>query len=241
MYRRPEKKKKNSSLTIITVITIAVLLFLIMVLTASLRTMQADKSKETPIQSTSSTQSSSAASSLTVASSSSKNQDNVNPSKTPTSVVITDLNKYNDLDGNYKTIDGALCTLSFDQKIFTQESPGKQQVYYFDKVMRHPDETLVINVSGDYHYNAYDGKGDQTMKMYLSLLLAPPGNTVRKNWQTGDEINDVTNKDVARFAIASSNDNGKTFNMTPAYRNFETDGHASQNQQSELFLFNSEN
>ncbi|BDR56943.1 hypothetical protein [Xylocopilactobacillus apis] len=247
MYQRPKKKKNDYSFIIITII--AALAVIVLLLAIKLKTVQHQNAEEASssrtaeslsrIKSSSSSSSKSSSSSSQAASSSSQpKEEKVNPAKTPTSVEVTDLSQYDYMNGIYKTAENAECTLNFDQKRFTSESPGKQQVYYFDKVMRHPDQSIVINVSGDYHYNAYDGNGDKFMKMYQSILLAPPGNTIRKNWQTGDEINDVTNKSVARFSIAGSNDNGKTFNMTPAYKDFETNGYSSQNYGSHIFTYN---
>lgn len=135
-------------------------------------------------------------------------------------VVISNYSRYNNYSGNYK---GSVESyyLDFEKGTLTSTGAQKQQIYYFDKVILHPDDSLVINVHGNYHYNAYDGKGEQQKLMYLSILLAPANKQIQKNWQTGATIKDETDTSKNRLAFASSDDNGKTFNMGTAYNVFE--------------------
>lgn len=240
LYRRPVRERRDSSFKILLFITISALVLLVILLTARLRSIQKENADRTSRQSVaqSLSQLKEQSNSTNETSETSKEDKQINPAKTATSVEITDLSPYLELSGKYVTRENADCTIDFKDGVYASENPGKQQVYYFDKVLIHPDKTIVINVSGDYDYSGAPGQGDITKKVYLSLLLAPPNTTIRKNWQTGDAINDVTTKDKARFAIAYSYDNGKTFNMTPAYQSFATNGYSSDpDQENEIYYY----
>lgn len=140
--------------------------------------------------------------------------------------TVSDPSKYDYLSGTYEN--GAIPTISLDfgnQTSSGVTASGDVADYSFTKVLRHPDGTLVVNVSGSFKYNVdpnNNSSSEQTAYVQLSFLIAPQGVTVTKNWQTGSSITDNSDTDSTRFAIANSNDGGKTFNMSTAYDNFES-------------------
>ena len=136
-------------------------------------------------------------------------------------VTISDYQRYSAYSGEYGS-ETQTCSLDFATGELMTTGPQKQQVFYFDKVMLHPDKSLVINMHGNYHYNAYDGKGERDRLVHLSVLFAPRDQKITQNWQTGKSLEDGTNTAVNRFSIALSNDGGKVFQMSPAYTAFET-------------------
>ncbi|MCP0887035.1 hypothetical protein LB941_06765 [Ligilactobacillus sp. WILCCON 0076] len=152
------------------------------------------------------------------------------------SIIINDYSRYTNYSGNYDSSDNSYY-LDVEKGTLTYNGPEKQQIYYFDKVILHPDDSLVINVHGNYHYNAYDGNGEQSKLMYLSVLLAPANKKIEKNWQTGLNIEDETDFSKNRLAFATSYDNGKTFNMETAYTVFEKGLTTSAEGNSDLELF----
>ena len=136
-------------------------------------------------------------------------------------LVVNNYQRYSVYSGEYGS-ETETCSLDFSSGKLLTTGPQKQQIFYFDKVMVHPDKSLVINMHGNYHYNAYDGKGERFKLVYLSVLFAPHERKITKNWQTGESIEDMTNTAVNRFSIALSNDGGKVFQMAPAYAAFAT-------------------
>lgn len=149
------------------------------------------------------------------------------PTQTTTteSLIITNYQAFNSYAGTYQN-HGEAYQLNFTNKSLTYTGPAKEQHYTFDKMIQHPDGSLVINVHGNYHYNAYQGRGEQTTPVYLSVLLAPKDIKIQKNWQTNQPLTDTSDSSHNRFAIAQSNDQGKIFQMTPAYTAF-ADNHTS--------------
>lgn len=149
--------------------------------------------------------------------------DDATQTKNSTS-IITDYQKYDYLSGNYinSTRSALPDILNFKNGTFTTHNAlGSAYTNHFDQVIRHPDGSLVINVTGQFDYpDPQDHSQKKTMIVHFSLLLAPAGTQIQKNWQTSEPMTDTTDSQHARFAIATSDDDGKTFNMAPAYAGF---------------------
>ena len=238
MRRQTEKKHKTYFLTIMIIITIIVLTSLVFILTIGAKDVEKQNKEESlekkVVQSTSKSNNFSSKYRI-----SSKTKDN--SSYISETVEITDLTPYLNLSGKYDANNGRSCSIDFNQETFIlYYAVGREQKYSFTKVLLHADETLVINAEG--YYDQFEQNGEyKSVKTEISVLLAPEGTFLRRNWQTGDEINDVTDKDVSRIAIANSNDHGITYNMTPSYRAFETNGYDSdKNQHSAIYIKNND-
>lgn len=132
-----------------------------------------------------------------------------NNQQASTSTVITNYARYRAYSGNYENSTGSY-SLNFAAGTLTT----KQQLFHFDKVILHPDGSLIINV----HENS-DYTSGQTL--YLSILFAPANKKIQRNWQTNAPITDSSDTAINRFSLAKSSDGGKTFNMAPAYAAFE--------------------
>ncbi|MDV7757966.1 hypothetical protein [Liquorilactobacillus mali] len=107
-------------------------------------------------------QSSSSVSSTSIVNSSSETNSQASSQDSSTiqaPVVISDYSRYNNYSGNYKGSESY--SLDFKKSTLTSTGAAKQQLFYFDKTILHPDNSLVINVHSNYHYNAYDAKGAQ--------------------------------------------------------------------------------
>ncbi|TBX38725.1 hypothetical protein EUZ87_13040 [Lactiplantibacillus paraplantarum] len=181
----------------------------------SLLDRSSQSSQSTAVENTSRQDSNTSATNQTVTSEHRSTED------TQKTVVVNNYQRYSIYSGEYGS-ETQTYSLDFSSGRLLTTGPQKQQIFYFDKVMVHPDKSLVINMHGNYHYNAYDGKGEHIKLVYLSVLFAPHERKITKNWQTGESIEDMTNTVVNRFSIALSNDGGKVFQMAPAYAAFAT-------------------
>lgn len=144
-------------------------------------------------------------------------------SQATSTIEINNLSPYFSYSGEYaiNSSESGRVYLDFAKKgIIMTNAVGREQVYNFTKVLKHPDNSLVINISSRPIYNNYNGPEPTTSWIYLSILLALPGNSIQRNWQTNEPISDHTNYQQCRFSFANSNDDGKTFEMTPAYQAF---------------------
>lgn len=154
-------------------------------------------------------------------------------------IIIKNYTRYSNYSGNYQASADS-CLLDFEKGTLTSTGATKQQIFYFDKVILHPDNSLVINIHGNYHYNADDGQVERQKLMHLSILLAPANKKIQQNWQTGTKIEDTTDTSKNRLTFANSDDNGKTFNMEPAYTVFSdnsTTPPAGQSSYTTLYTF----
>ncbi len=145
-------------------------------------------------------------------------------SQATSTIEINNLSPYFSYSGKYAvdSSESGQVYLDFAAKkvLIMTNAVGGEQVYNFTKVLKHPDNSLVINVSSRQSYNDPTGTRTATSWIYLSILLALPGNSIQRNWQTNEPISDHTNYQQCRFSFANSNDDGKTFEMTPAYQAF---------------------
>jgi len=157
-----------------------------------------------------------ASSASSVASTQSSSASSTNTAK---SVVVSDYSRYASYSGQYQSTDFSLA-LDFTKGLMTTTGVTTHQRFYFDQVIHHPDGSLIINIHGNYIYNAYDGSGAKTKLTYLSILFAPKNKIIQKNWQTNVKIDDQTDSSVDRLTFATSDNQGKTFNMEPAYDAF---------------------
>lgn len=144
-------------------------------------------------------------------------------SQATSTIEINNLSPYFSYSGHY-AIDSSVSGqvyLDFAKKVLIMTNAlGGSQIYNFTQVLKHPDNSLVINVSSRLTYHDPTGPDTITSWIYLSLLLALPGNSIQRNWQTNEPISDHTNYQQCRFSLANSNDDGKTFQMAPAYQAF---------------------
>jgi len=157
-----------------------------------------------------------ASSASSVASTQSSSASSTNTAK---SVVVSDYSRYASYSGQYQSTDFSLA-LDFTKGLMTTTGVTTHQRFYFDQVIHHPDGSLIINIHGNYIYNAENGQGSKSKLTYLSILFAPKHKIIQENWQTGAKINDQTDESVNRLTFATSDNQGKTFNMAPAYEAF---------------------
>ncbi|BDR56944.1 hypothetical protein [Xylocopilactobacillus apis] len=222
MYRRPEKQQKRN-FTPIAIISIIVLLIVIIFLVFKLKNDHKQLSQQkSHIQSSSVIKKSAKSeskpdiksSTSSKSSSNSSSSQKINSSLPKTTVEITNINHYDYLSGLYTDSPAAdnpnPNVLDFKKQTFTFNiaGGGPKETYNFDKVLLHPDGSLVINFSSP-----------QT-KTHISMLIAPAGIKVKKNWQTDKEMTDGTDTSKNRFAVVFSSD-GKTYDMETAYKLFE--------------------
>lgn len=91
--------------------------------------------------------------------------------KPPISVEVTDISKYTKLNGEH-----------FENK----PAPAVTlTIYTFKKVLLHPDGSIVINVNNP-------NVGGSIKNLSISLLQLEL--LFKQNWQTGEQINDITDK-----------------------------------------------
>ncbi|MFT8425012.1 MAG: hypothetical protein ABF682_04050 [Liquorilactobacillus sp.] len=144
------------------------------------------------------------------------------------STTITNYSHYNKYSGKYIGYANSY-TLDFKKGTLTTDDTNQTQVYYFKQVILHPDDSLVINV----HSTAL-----QSIPSYLSILLVPANKRITKNWQTGSSLEDTTDDSTNRLSLATSDNDGKTYNMSPAYNAFSensTSGSSSSSSYSTIF------
>lgn len=139
--------------------------------------------------------------------------------------TVSDPSKYDYLSGKYSFSDQLPITIDFtDQSATVTNAVGGAVRCPFTKVLLHPDGSLVVNVAGSFVYRNVQASGEsakpQTIPMIFSVLIAPEGVQISKNWQTGTPITDTTDSDTVRLGIANTNDNGKTFAMSKVYTDF---------------------
>ncbi|AUJ29096.1 hypothetical protein [Liquorilactobacillus hordei] len=144
------------------------------------------------------------------------------------STTITNYSRYNKYSGKYIGYANSY-TLDFKKGTLVAGDSSQAQVYYFKQVILHPDGSLVINVHNSV---------SKSSPSYLSVLLAPANKKITKNWQTETSLDDNTDDSTNRLSLATSNDNGKTYNMSPAYKAFSensTSGSSSSSSYSTIF------
>lgn len=139
--------------------------------------------------------------------------------------TVSDPSQYDYLSGKYSFSDQLPITIDFvDQSATTTNAVGGAVRCPFTKVLLHPDGSLVVNVAGSFVYRNVQASGEsakpQTIPMIFSVLIAPEGVKISKNWQTGTTITDNTDSDTVRLGVANTNDNGKTFAMSKVYADF---------------------
>lgn len=144
------------------------------------------------------------------------------------STTVSNFSRYNKYSGKYIGYANSY-TLDFKKGTLTSDDKNQSQVYYFKHVILHPDDSLVINVQSTT---------TQESPSYLSILLAPANKKITENWQTGASLEDNTDDSTNRFSLAISNNNGKTYSMSPAYNAFsENDTSGSSNTSSYSTIF----
>lgn len=240
-HRPPRKNKKYYPLIILSlIITACTIIILILVVQLKNISNKPQKSYQTsvvksfkPRKVVSKLKSSNSTTSSTKPYVPSKTQSSVNskinPNKTPTSVEVTNISKYAKLNGEYFENNNNQSTpaiLDFNQQILKIiPAPAVPlTIYTFKKVLLHPDGSIVINVNNP-------NVGDSIKN--FSILLAPAGVAIKQNWQTGEQINDITDKNFNRFSLGNSINGGKTFKMDTAYNLFSDDN--SDHYQSTIY------
>jgi hypothetical protein len=157
--------------------------------------------------------------SSSTASISSNNDETANFSSSSQSGT-TDLSytTYAYLDSEYKFASNTNSSiiLDFAHGTFSiTDAYGTPVTYQIDRLLKHMDESLIVNGHGFTH-NAENSP----VRLDFSLLIVPAGKTLTRNWQTNSTINQVHPERFTRIAIAISDNNGRTFNMKPAYQAF---------------------
>ncbi|BDR57139.1 hypothetical protein [Xylocopilactobacillus apis] len=221
MYRR-KKEEKHFPYTSISITLIFILVVLILFLTIKLLKTQNQQADDKIKQEESSF--SQKEDSISRDKSSAETEKKETESKSHTkaeendqsTVEVTDLEQFDYLNGKYDLF-GHPYTINFQQRSVIIQGFEEQIYDSIDKVLKHPDGSLVINIHGKEDSQQDNGK----IIKYRSLLLAPAGIKVKENWQTKENIDDNSDTGVSRLAVAESNDNGKSFEMTPAYQAFE--------------------
>lgn len=212
MYHRPQPAKKSFTLTISLIILVIILSGILIFLATKIRTLQ---EQQTATRIASSTQAISTSKSLeTSQKTHAKVKKSITPPVKPT-VEVTDYDQYNYLNGRYGN-NAAPYQIDFHHHLVTTQGFEEKIHLKIYQVLRHPDQSLVINVSGA----VLSQEANRMRQIHQSLLLAPAGVTVKQNWQTKTPIADQTDHTVNRLTVAESKDGGKSYEMTPAYQAF---------------------
>ncbi|WP_179395216.1 hypothetical protein [Lacticaseibacillus absianus] len=93
---------------------------------------------------------------------------------------------------------------------FNRQDGDANDTYRVTQILQHADHSLVVNLQGLR----------TTQPSTLSLLIAPAGTKITRNWQVQAPLQDHSDANMTRLAIARSHDGGRTFDMTPAYQAF---------------------
>ncbi|WP_164510104.1 hypothetical protein [Lacticaseibacillus yichunensis] len=132
---------------------------------------------------------------------------------------VRDVTDYADLDAPYAVsndVPGGSLSISFARRSFGLRSAmGGQSPYQIDEMLKHPDGSLVVNG----HTSLKDAEG-KSFRLDMSLLIVPGNCVLTHNWQTNKAIGPIPATTFPRIAVAQSPDNGKTFDMAPAYQAF---------------------